>query len=126
MAFQLVQPYSANVQSLRPGEAGISKDGRVTLTTNDLRRHRIHGRATLLVDKATRRLAIREPKQDDRGLDEPSVKVAHHRDQQHTRRLFIKAALNELEISPEQVHGRHRVREKEDMLIIEFGIDAKA
>lgn len=61
MAFEVFTPYGSP-EAIKPGTASINRDGRAWFTVSDLKRVGITTEATVLVDRLTRRIALRKPR----------------------------------------------------------------
>lgn len=65
MSFEVVQPNTAGSSSLTPTSARLRRDGLLVVRREALDKVNIQDHFVLLVDKATRRLAVRRVHRDD-------------------------------------------------------------
>ncbi|MEM9790847.1 MAG: hypothetical protein AAF842_10645 [Planctomycetota bacterium] len=126
MSFVVVQPVITNNRALKAGEVTLTKRGDVSLTVNDCRRHGLTKTAVLLVCKQTNRIAIRAPREVDRGPVEIGMQVRPGHKSPNLRQINIGYALRELGIDAEKKAGRYTFGEKDGLIILSFGLDETA
>lgn len=97
-------------QSVKPGECAMQASGYAILSTHDLRRAGINGRAVIEIDRVTFRLALRAPVDD-----EPTLSVVGRGT---TARVYLGGAAALLGIPARK--QRRPTTFKENLLIIQF------
>jgi len=121
MGFEIFTPIQ-RVDSVKPGTASLNSAGRVRMTRTDCLRAGINGKVVILVDKRTRRIAMRPPHDDKGQLPEPAAKITPSKSGS-TCEFSCKGALAEIGVPAEQVLGRHDLMFKDDLVILNFGIE---
>lgn len=102
-----------------PGQCSINAAGMIVLSAVDLRRAGVKDRCVVLIDAATRRLAVRQPK-DDGGLAEPSLRLRMNKTGT-TATIQVSGALREINCPPPKCKGRYEAMFKDDLIIVQVG-----
>lgn len=118
MSFELYYPTTR--QQVTPGCPRMDVNGSLRIHRADLAKVRINGEVTLMVDKATKRIALRAPRNED--VREPST-PARCAKNGATVRIAIRGALSSIGIESRQVAGPLDLMCKLDdgLLILSFG-----
>ncbi|MBU0641346.1 MAG: hypothetical protein KKB50_21005 [Planctomycetes bacterium] len=120
MSFMIIAPKYV-VPRLQTSEASIHKSGNVYLAAPMLEGLGIATEAVVLVDLATRRIAIRRPRDNESAfvVSRPTMTRCSKR-----RMIRIEAALTELGTTAADAAGRYSVERHDDLLILNLGSGA--
>ncbi len=115
MSFEIYIAPGSRLDPLKPGTCSIGNNGDAIICTEDLRAVELDGSATILIDRALGRIAIRKPKPGERP-----AKIRNVSKNGTTARLGLHGSLRALRADPGQVKGRRPITRKDDLLIIEI------
>lgn len=127
MGFELVPAgVFATAERLEAGTAALHRNGTLLVRVDDLAKVKIGTRVCVLADPATRRIALRKPR-DGEGAASTAVgpdgrKGGKGEKSSGTRRrIRVVRALARLGVAAGDVAGRHTLDQHEDLLVIAFG-----
>jgi hypothetical protein len=106
--------------TLERGWCSIARDGRAVFRAEDLALVKIEGRARLLADTGTLRVAIRRPRDDAELAKSMTVQVVKRGSGTATSRRAIQVgrAIKAIGVSVAACVGRYELQTKEDLLIL--------
>lgn len=121
MAFEIFT--STSGIRVSSGIASLNANGQLVFTTADLRAVSIRDRYVLLTDSASKRIAIRAPREGDLDSEARNMKWNKTRT---SGKVYVRGALLQLNFKVEQVVGRYAIMRKDDMLIISPEVQSTA
>lgn len=123
MTFEVYSPGFNRSRTIARGSARLDSSGNMRLNAADLENLGIEEEAVVLIDRDTRRIALRCVRADD-TKGRVAILGANKkpgRDHTTTRIVRIQGALRALGEEPKAFNGTHSTVVKDDMLVIPFG-----
>ena len=117
MSFEVYEPNAFNFpEALSEGEVAIDKVGNVTLRKADLDSVGISDQAVVMVDKDTKRVAIRAP-QGNKDVKTLSVHTVKRKGGSATdrRKVYLSGAMRRLGLEGSHLKGRRELMIKGDV-----------
>ena len=118
MSFELYTQIRS-ARSLPPGWIQLDRYGQTRRTAQDLLGGGIGREVAVLIDRSTKRLAIRPPRTDDADQMEPSL-IMRWTKTRTSSRVNLRGALRAIGIDPERVAGRWPLLKQDGLLIVRF------
>jgi len=118
VSFRICQPGSfTRKDALQPGEVSIAKNATLTALAIDLEAVKIQGEVVLLVDPDNWRLGLKAPSADEGSLV-VSVAPTSAKHDRGRRRIGLRPALRELNITAEVCAGRYQLHQHKEPLLL--------
>lgn len=111
MAFEVYEGRPGGAR-MEVGRVSLDVNGTLRFTAADAAAAAIDNEAMVLIDRATKRIAIRGPRSDEKG------KAVKWDEAETTGQIYLGGALGKIGLAKDAVKGRHDVEIKDGMLVL--------
>jgi hypothetical protein len=123
MAFEIYTP-KASQGRIEAGQARFNATGQINLHAQDLERARITKKeVVVLVDRATHRIAIRAPRENDGGLREPTMALRQNKTGRGVQFSGV-GIMRQFGVDARKLKGDWPIMHKDGLLIINLNSDS--